>query len=69
MEIRHPPAANFCDRNSPEAKVAKQLVRLRVARMAVVNCAYGREKENQEKTDEIDEESRRQESDASEETS
>ena len=37
--------------------------------MAVVNCAYGREKENQEKTDEIDEESRRQESDASEETS
>ena len=46
--------------------VAIRLARLRAAHVAVVDCAYGCQKENQEEADEI-EENRRQEGDGDEE--
>ena len=45
---------------------AKRLARLRAAHVAVVDCAYGRQEENQEEADEI-EENCRHEGDADEE--
>ena len=46
--------------------VAIRLARLRAAHVAVVDCAYGCQKEDQEEADEI-EENRRQEGDGDEE--